>query len=173
MKTPQKKTGSPRVVLWAETAADLMSSNPVSLNADDTMKEAIAFLSDKGYSAAPVIDSAGRPIGVLSQSDIVLHDRESVSYLEARPDGPERIDRSVRDVETVGRGFQVECVDHTTVRDLMTPVIFSVAPETPATQVIDEMVMRQIHRLFVVDNDGVLVGVITAGDVLRHLRATS
>jgi CBS domain-containing protein len=52
----------------------------------------------------------------------------------------------------------------------MTPAVFSVTPETPAPQVIDEMVMRQIHRLFVVDADGVLVGVITAGDILRHLR---
>jgi CBS domain-containing protein len=170
MKTASNATLTPSVVLWAETAADLMTPDLVSLSADETFKEAVAFLADNGFSAAPVIDKAGRPIGVLSQSDIVAHDRETVSYLEAHPADVERIDRSVRDVETVGRGFQVECVDRTTVRDVMTPAIFSVAPETPAAQVIDEMVLRQIHRLFVVDADGVLVGVITAGDVLRHLR---
>src|SRR5262245_26562201 len=170
MKAAPNTNVKPRVVLWAETAADLMTPNLVSLEADDTFKEAVAFLIDKGFSAAPVIDKAGRPIGVLSQSDVVTHDRETVAYLEAHPEDLERIDRSVRDVETVGRGFQVECIDRTTVRDVMTPAVFSVTPQTPAAQVIDEMVMRQIHRLFVVDSDGVLIGVITAGDILRHLR---
>lgn len=172
MKRTATGTAS-RMVLWADTAADLMTPNPVSLDAGETFKEAVAFLADKGYSAAPVIDKAGRPIGVLSQSDIVAHDRETVAYLEAHPADVERIDRSVRDVEAVGRGFQVECVDHTTVRDVMTPAVFSVAPSTPAQQVIDEMVLRQIHRLFVTDDHGVLIGVITSGDVLRHLRPGS
>src|SRR5262249_28902177 len=48
--------------LWAETAADLMMTSPVSLRADATLGEAVALLTDRGFSAAPVIDEAGRPI---------------------------------------------------------------------------------------------------------------
>ena len=51
----------------------------------------------------------------------------------------------------------------------MTPVVFSVRPETPARQVIEEMLHLRVHRLFVIDADGVLVGVIATSDILRHL----
>src|SRR5262249_2802727 len=66
------------LALRAETAADLMTPDPVSIGADATIKEAVAFLTDKGFSAAPVIDRAGRPVGVLSRSDVLVHDRETV-----------------------------------------------------------------------------------------------
>jgi CBS domain-containing protein len=51
----------------------------------------------------------------------------------------------------------------------MTPAVFSVPPETPVGKVVEEMLALKVHHLFVVDGDGVLVGVISALDVLRHL----
>jgi CBS domain-containing protein len=50
----------------------------------------------------------------------------------------------------------------------MTPALFGVAPDTPAAEVVEEMVVRKVHQLFVVDADGVLVGVVTSLDVLRQ-----
>jgi CBS domain-containing protein len=84
-KTMKGVEMSPRLILCAETAADLMVPNPVSIRAGATVKEAAAFLTDKGFSAAPVIDEAGRPVGVLSQSDIVVHDRECIPYVSGSP----------------------------------------------------------------------------------------
>jgi CBS-domain-containing membrane protein len=52
----------------------------------------------------------------------------------------------------------------------MTPVVFSVRPETPAAQVVEEIVAMRVHRLFVIDDTGVPVGVISAFDILRRLR---
>ena len=54
----------------------------------------------------------------------------------------------------------------------MTPAVFAVRPETPTEEVISQMLSLMVHRLFVVASDGVLVGVISALDVLRHLRAS-
>jgi CBS-domain-containing membrane protein len=51
----------------------------------------------------------------------------------------------------------------------MTPTVFSVAPETPAREVVERMWALMVHRLFVADDRGVLVGVISALDV-RHVR---
>jgi CBS domain-containing protein len=48
--------------------------------------------------------------------------------------------------------------------------VFSVAPDTPAAKVVSEMLALRVHRLFVVDGDGVLVGVISALDVMKRLR---
>jgi CBS domain-containing protein len=36
--------------------------------------------------------------------------------------------------------------------------------------VAEQMVALNVHRLFVVSRDGILVGVISALDLLRHLR---
>jgi len=153
--------------LHAETAADLMVPNPISLRADANVREALALLTDKGYSAAPVIDEAGRPVGVLSRSDLLVHDREHPNYVrpayffeEPRPTAPAKLPE----------GFQEENVDLTSVGDLMTPAIFSVTPDTPAHRVVSEMLGLHVHRLFVVDEDGTLVGVITSMDVLKHLK---
>jgi CBS domain-containing protein len=155
----------PHLVLCAATAADLMTPNPLSIAATATVKEAAAFLTDKGFSVAPVIDEAGRPVGVVSQSDILIHDREGGEGRSGHPeagDGPDARDPSVVWVDVVNG-------DLTQVRDIMAPTVFSVAPDTPAQQVIDDMLGQRIHRLFVVDTDGILVGVISTVDVLRHL----
>ena len=67
----------------------------------------------------------------------------------------------------MGSGYQVVEVDRTTVGSIMTPVVFSVTPETTARKVMQELVSLQVHRLFVIDDGGVLVGVISALDVVR------
>jgi CBS domain-containing protein len=169
-RTKTKAPAIPRHPLWAETAADLMMPNPISIRENATLREAVALLTDKGFSAAPVIDDAGRPVGVLSRSDILVHDREKVDYVEPEPEFYHKGDLVTRSGESLRGGFQVEKVDRTLVSDLMTPAVFSVAPDTPAPQVIDQMLGLKVHRLFVVDPGGILVGVISVLDILRHLR---
>jgi CBS domain-containing protein len=159
---------TPSLVLRARTARDLMTPNPVSLRADATLREAVALLTDKGYSAAPVIDAAGRPVGVLSRSDILVHDRETVAYANVPAFSTDE-KPSTASGERLPAGFQVEVTDRTQVRDLMTPVVFAVAPDTPAADVVRQLLTLNVHRLFVVDDGKVLIGVISSQDVLRHL----
>ncbi|HEY1860809.1 MAG TPA: CBS domain-containing protein [Gemmataceae bacterium] len=154
------------LTLSAKSARDLMTANPVSLRDAATIREAIAFLIDKNIGGAPVIDEAGRPVGVLSQHDIVVHDRETVHYANT---DHEWVTPGSALAKHLDDDFQIENVDQTEARDMMTPVIFSVRLDTPACKVIEEMLALKVHRLFVVDDNGVLVGVITALDVLRHL----
>lgn len=159
----------PRMTLAAETAADLMTPNPFTIQAEATVHEAVAFLSDKGISAVPVVDRAGRPIGVLSQSDIILHDREKVEYLSPNPEYYDRANLGSRSRRPFAGGFQVENVDRTRVREIMTPVIYSVPPNAPSPRVVEDMLTLRVHRLFVVDREETLVGVISTFDILRHL----
>jgi CBS domain-containing protein len=132
------------LTLPAHTIADLMSLGPVSLRESATVVEAMGCLIDRGISGAPVIDEAGRPIGVLTESDLIVHAREQFA-------GASRAE------------------DRTRVRDLMTPAVFTVRPDAPAVTVIEHMRSLNVHRIFVVDGDGILVGVVTALDVLRRL----
>ncbi len=156
--------------LQARTAADLMMPNPVSLEANSALREALMLFTEKGFTAAPVIDKAGRPIGVISRYDLLVHDRESKENVPPQPEFYSPRELAAAAGEPLPRGFQVERVDRTRVADVMTPAVFSVAPDTPAHKVIAEMLDLKVHRLFVVDKAGVLVGVISALDFLRHLR---
>jgi CBS domain-containing protein len=130
-----------RLSLAAETAEALMTPNPVSIREDATVAELIALFAARGISAAPVIDEAGHPLGVVSRADVLIHQRE-------RGAGPDAI----------------------RVGELMTPAVFSVRPDAPAARVVAELLAMRVHRLFVIDGSGALVGVISAIDVLRHLR---
>jgi CBS-domain-containing membrane protein len=166
--TATKAAPAQPLFLAADTAADLMMPNPVSLRAEATVLEAIALLTDKGFSAAPVIDEAGRPVGVVSRADIIVHDREKQEYLIPVPEEEEPPHAGRR--RPRHEGYQIVNVDRTAVRDIMTPIVFSVRPDTPAGRVVDEMLSLKVHRLFVVDEAGILVGVISTMDVLGCLR---
>jgi len=141
-----------------------MTPNPVSIRASASVQEAVAFLTDTGFSAAPVIDAAGRPVGVISRTDIVVHDRRK---LDLPPSGPLYFESGA-----LHGGTPTERPDAATVGDLMTPAVFSVRPETSAWQVAEQMVELNVHRLFVVDADGALVGEVSVLDLLRHLCET-
>lgn len=156
----------PTMMLEAAVAEELMSTNPISIHAGASVQEALALLTDRGFSAAPVIDDAGRPVGVLSRSDLLIHERERGRRLPLMEDDARAIHPHARPRE----GFEVEVVDPTRVRDIMTPVVFTVLLDTPAHQVVEQMLALKVHHLFVVDDDRALVGVISPLDVLRHLK---
>src|SRR5438874_2328710 len=117
-----------RMVLAADTAEELMTPNPVSISAGASVQEALALLTDRGFSAAPVIDEAGHPVGVLSRTDILVHQRERARHAglsdETEWDVPPRPAREGSSVEVYA----------TLVRDIMTPVIFTVALAAPVRQ---------------------------------------
>lgn len=130
------------MVLRAGTAAELMSAGPVSLAATATVTEATAFLTERGYGAAVVIDDAGHPLGVVTKTDVLIHARQRRPGLEP---------------------------DETPVTEFMTPAVFSVRPDVPARSVVEQLLALNVHHLFVVDEAGVIVGVISPVDVLKQL----
>lgn len=147
----------PRLTLEADTAADMMTSNPISLRRNARVRDAVALICRRAFTAAPVIDDGGRPIGVVSVTDILIHDNAYVRYLsgEASPS------------EEIGH----ELVELTTVEEIMTPGVVVVPPDASATEVVKTMLSHNVHRLFVADESGTLVGVISMGDVLRRLHS--
>lgn len=159
-------TSVPHLSLQAQTAADLMTSNPISLRREASVHEAVALMLDRNFDATPVIDEKGRAIGVVTITDILIHDREYVRYLKTG-DNTYRSDLEVHN--RLPADFGIEVVDRTPVEDIMTPIVFSVDLETPASEVVQQLLSLKVHHLFVRDDEGTLVGVISTGDILRHL----
>ena len=163
MVSTMRRTEAP-LTLRAEVAADLMAPDPISIRAAASACEAMALFTEKGIHAAPVIDEAGRPIGVLSRSDLLVHQVEHDKNRGGKPD------------YFYAPTFKTESEPGpksttSTAVDLMTPAVFAVSPDTPIKRVVSDMVGLHVHRLFVVDEAGVLVGVISTMDLLKNLKA--
>jgi CBS domain-containing protein len=59
------------LTLEAKTAQDLMTPNPVSISERAPILDAASVLNHREFSALAVINDAGRPVGVISRTDIV------------------------------------------------------------------------------------------------------
>jgi CBS domain-containing protein len=147
-----------------------MTPNPECIRADATVREAVALLVDHGLSAAPVIDGGGRCVGVLSLSDIVVHDREMADYPAPGPHCGGPADAAAGPEETGLSGPPAEVADFARAGDIMTPGVLSVSPDTSVRRVVEDLVGLKVYRLYVVGKGGALAGVITALDVLKYLR---
>jgi CBS domain-containing protein len=171
MITPFLHESSPRPFKLLQ-AKDLMRPNPVSIRSDASIREALELLTDRGFGAAPVIDEAGHPIGVVSRTDILIHERECVRHARvAGHAGPMRDDTEwdVFPDPSWADEFSIEVADSTSVGEIMTPAIFTVSMETPAREVVRRMLELKVHHLFVSDADMALIGVISPLDVMRCL----
>lgn len=166
MTTATRPKTLKRLVLRKEMAKDLMTPNPVSIHEQATLREAAALLTDREINAVPVIDDAGRPVGVLSRADIVRHDRERPACACSSSENNSELE-TVFERERLGNDLDNR--DCTEVRDIMTPTVISVGSEDTALVVVAEMLALKVHRVFVIDPYGILVGVISTFDVLRHL----
>jgi CBS-domain-containing membrane protein len=124
---------------------DIMTRDVFVLPASASLEEAARALVQRDIGAAPVRDAAGRVVGVLSRSD--LTDRERVAAVRAALDPPRPLGAA----------------------DLMTPGFAAVRDSDPAAAALDLLANESTHRILVLDEAGDLVGLVTAGDLLRAL----
>lgn len=155
------------ITFWASLATrakDLISQQPVSISEDLTVWEAASFLIDQGLSLAPVINEAGRPVGVLSRTDIMRYQmNQAASYQEDEDES------SSLGWSPGGRSDEGTLTGIARVRDIMTPALIAVGLDTPIEHVVHRLIGFEIQHLFVVDESDVLVGMISTHDVLRSL----
>jgi CBS domain-containing protein len=128
-------------ILKMFTAAEVMTRGVFTLPGSLSIREAAWALMHRGVGAAPVHDDDGRLVGVFSNVDL----------LEAE----------------LVRGRDDEELEGRPVTEVMTPAVVAVGSDEPVDQVIDLMAQHGYRRVFVVDDDGRLIGVVATMDILR------
>ncbi|HEX5062985.1 MAG TPA: ATP-binding protein [Kofleriaceae bacterium] len=121
----------------------------------DTLEE---LLLERDLSGVPVIDHERRLIGYATMTDIMREHHD-------RPDPAP--------AERTEWGGHTESAPKT-VAEVMTPVALELQEQSTVAIAIELMTSRGVHRVPVVSNEGVLVGMITADAILRSFakRAT-
>lgn len=123
------------------SAAAMMQRDVFALEPDWPLDRAIGELTRRGYSGAPVVDPNGRILGVLSEADCLRLLASAAFY--AVPTGR--------------------------VADAMHQDLVTVGPDTDAFDLTWRFQSSPIRRVFVVDPDGRLLGLIARRDLLTAL----
>lgn len=149
------------------TAWDFMTAEPYSVNIDQTIETVFRLIEDKRISAVPVINDKKQLIGVISKSDLLkfLYNKvDSASKIVASFQGAD-LDLSLREV--LPEFLKLKDFKSVLVKDVMTKFVYSVNVNAKAEGIMKEMQEKKIHRMYVLDNSGILIGVITTLDVFR------
>src|SRR5918999_3580011 len=117
-------------------ARDVMTPDPVCCTPNATLDEVAKLMAHNDCGEIPVVDTADRPIGVITDRDIVCR--------------------------VVAEGKNP--IAHR-VEDYMSQPVVTVREDAPLHEVVATMEKHQIRRIPVVDGSGCCAGIIAQGEV--------
>ena len=129
---------------------DVMTKDVVCLSPEIDVATVARLLLERNIGGAPVVDADGRPVGVVSKTDVLRACCDAFS--------------AGRSAAEAGREFA-----GLRVADIMTPMAFSLPQGESVARAAAVMAFERVHRIPVVASDGKVVGLVSAIDVLRWL----
>ena len=127
--------GSPR----RRTVSDVMTKRVHVASPLASFKQLVRLIAENRVSAIPIVDQMGVPIGIVSESDLLLNERTL-----ARPQ------------DAIASKF-------------MTSPVITVAGDASRKQAASLMRERDVRRLVVVDDRGRIAGIVSRSDLLGLL----
>src|SRR5215469_12223828 len=147
-------------------AMDVMTTDVITVDPDMTIQALATRLAERGISGAPVVDTSGRLVGIISEGDL-LHRAEIGTARRHR----ERrrswwLDHFASDlareyVKSHGR----------TVNDIMTRDVVTVTEDTDLGEVAELLEEKRIKRVPVM-REGKIVGIISRANIVRAVGAS-
>jgi len=134
------------------TVQDVMTAGVVAVRKDASFKEMITRMRNAHISAFPVIDHAGKVVGVVSEADMLNKEADQAT--------------SPGTVAGLLRFRFHEKAAGVTAGELMTSPAVTIEPGAPVVEAARLMRDRRVKRLPVVNGTGHLIGVISRADVL-------
>jgi CBS domain-containing protein len=134
------------------TAGDLMTTPVMTIPEKTSLREAACLLLQSDISGAPVVDAAGRCLGVLSSTDFVVWAGENGEEISFIAPWGERI--------PVGNSPDKE------IRHYMTTQPVTVSPRISIGELAEKMVEAHIHRILVVADKDRPCGIVSSTDIL-------
>ena len=122
------------------TVASCMNGKVITANPADELQKIQSLIIESGFTAFPVTHKK-RLIGIISRRDLI----------------------STKRVRSV-----VAQHAHTTIEDVMTRDVFTIAPGEPVSYAAEQLVKHDISRLPVVNGE-TLVGIVDRHDILTAL----
>lgn len=143
-------------------ARDIMNTEVITVSADDTIEKVAKLMMESHISGLPVVDWKERVVGVISEGDLLIQDKEikapamtvfmgGIIYLE----NPGRFREELKRIIALKVG------------ELMSTKVHTVGPEDPIEKVATIMLEKRVNRVPVVDVDNRLLGIISRQDIIK------
>jgi acetoin utilization protein AcuB len=142
-RTPLQRT------LSSASAAALMTRDPAFVHPEDGLLDAAGRMAERQVRHLPVVDAEGCVIGILSDRDVAAAIGDPLFRARAE-----------------ASSVQVQSMK---VNDVMSHPAVTVLESTPVSEVVWQFIQHRIGALPVVNDAGLLVGILSYVDVLRRL----
>ena len=120
--------------------SSLIAMNPIVMKPSDTVKDAIKVMADNNIGAVVIVDDKFKPIGIFTERDLLI--------------------------KVCAKGLDPAKVK---LEEVMTRDPVTIHEDTPAMQALEIMMNFGFRHLPVVDENGVLVGVISIRDLSKPM----
>ena len=121
-------------------ARDLMRTCEATLRPEDSIERAARLMSQTEDGAMPVVDNAGRLIGIITSRDITMR--------------------------LIALGASIP---HTQVSDCMTAEVFACSADNSLESCVSAMWCHQVKRIPIVDDEHKILGIISQSDLAKYL----
>ncbi|WP_298984056.1 CBS domain-containing protein [Caldilinea sp.] len=142
---------------------DIMSSPAITVRTDTKIPEVARLLRAHDISGMPVLDEAGRLVGVVTDHDLILRNapiREPRYFAVLSGYIPLNLEEHRHYREQLRHTMAV------TAGDMVEPDVPTVTPDTPLEEAMELMLDPKVTLLPVLD-EGEVVGVVTRTDLVR------
>jgi CBS domain-containing protein len=147
-------------VLRGRTARQLMTPSPLMVFETDPLETAAELLAR--FSAVPVVDLERCVVGVLSRTDLARIYGLKRSVMSATLTLETRRDNEAPDLEYKPPAKRVG--------EVMTPQLLTASADTLASEIVRMLAEKRVGRVFIIDDERHLIGVVSTTDIIAHLR---
>jgi CBS-domain-containing membrane protein len=145
-------------------AADIMVTDVITLNVDDTVQKAARVLLDHRISAAPVVDAQGRLVGMVSEGDLLR--RAEIGTEKRRSWWLALLSSAEDQVRDFVRAHAVK------VADVMTRDVIGASEDTSLNEIATLLERHGIKRVPIM-RDGKVVGIVSRANLLQAFASAS
>jgi CBS domain-containing protein len=139
---------------------DVISSDVVYVNPQDTLREALVVMVENRVSAMPVVDAHRHCIGVISVTDLLGMTKDLSDELHALSESGGFDHEAI-----VGKLEHADLLTEQ-VQGWMSPDVVTVGVDSTLERAAKEMLRNRVHRLIVLDDQRHVVGVVSTMDLL-------
>lgn len=134
---------------------DVMTPSPRSIKTHSPLSEAARLLLSSIFTGLPVVDDQQRPVGVITQGDLINRGGMPLRLGLLAESGKNRLDVVLQ--QLAGRS----------AREVMSSPVIKITEDQALSEAVGVMLDRRVKRLPVVDKTGRLTGILSRLDIFK------
>lgn len=139
---------------------EIMTTKVITIGLDETVKKAASIICLKKISGVPVVDANRVLLGIVSEKDILR---------AIYPTYQEFFDNPLDFKAFTDLSRRYKDIADLKIKEIMSGRLITVSQETMLLDALSLMITKRIRRIPVTDSNGILVGIVSQGDIHQAL----